>query len=101
MQKITVSRNDDLYEAFTDIAQAADGTLVCTYRESMCHSYRPFSRVVVRRSFDRGRSWGPRQVVLECGREETAAGRGMLNCPRLGASGRQRASVGRRHIPSG
>ena len=87
MQKITVTRNDNLYEAFADIAQAADGTLVCTYRESMCHSYRPFSRIVIRRSFDRGRSWGPRQVVCECSREDTEAGRGMLNCSRLTACG--------------
>ena len=58
MQKITVSRNDDIYEAFADIAQAADGTLVCTYRESMCHSQRPFSRVADRRSSDRGLTWG-------------------------------------------
>ena len=85
MQKITVSRNDDLYEAFADIAQAADGTLVCTYRESMCHSYRPFSRIVVRRSFDRGRSWGPRQVVIERTREPSEAGDGRLNCSRITA----------------
>ena len=31
MQTITVSRNDEIYEAFADVAQAADGTLVCTY----------------------------------------------------------------------
>ena len=54
MQTITVSRNDEIYEAFADVAQAADGTLVCTYRESMGHSSRPFSRIIVRRSFDRG-----------------------------------------------
>ena len=54
-----------IYEAFADVAQAADGTLVCTYRESMGHSSRPFSRIIVRRSFDRGLTWGPRQVVVE------------------------------------
>ena len=62
MQTITVSRNDEIYEAFADVAQAADGTLVCTYRESMGHSSRPFSRVIVRRSFDRGLTWSPRLV---------------------------------------
>ena len=65
MQTLTVSRHDEIYEAFADVAQAADGTLVCTYRESMGHSSRPFSRIIVRRSFDRGLTWGPRQVVLE------------------------------------
>ena len=53
MQILTVARNDEIYEAFADVAQAADGTLVCTYRESMGHSSRPFSRIIVRRSVDR------------------------------------------------
>ncbi len=85
MQTITVSRNDEIYEAFADVAQAADGTLVCTYRESMGHSSRPFSRVIVRRSFDRGLTWGPRQVAIERTEEETARGLGRLNCSRIAA----------------
>ena len=85
MQRITVSRNDDIYEAFADIAKAADGTLVCTYRESMCHSQRPFSRVIVRRSGDAGKTWGPRQVVCERTREQTYGGGGRLNCSRIAA----------------
>ena len=85
MQRITVSRNDDLYEAFADIAKAADGTLVCTYRESMCHSQRPFSHIIVRRSGDAGKTWGPRQVVCERTREQTFGGGGRLNCSRIAA----------------
>ncbi len=85
MQTITVSRNDDIYEAFADIAQTPNGTLVCTYRESICHSARPWSKVIVRRSFDRGLSWGPRQVVVERTREESEAGKGRLNCSRITA----------------
>ena len=69
MQTITVSRDDNVYEAFADIAQTTDGTLVCTYRESICHSSRPWSKVIVRRSFDRGLTWGPREVVIERTRE--------------------------------
>ncbi|MBT4503757.1 MAG: exo-alpha-sialidase [Gemmatimonadetes bacterium] len=85
MQTLTVSRNDEIYEAFADVAQAVDGTLVCTYRESMGHSSRPFSRIIVRRSFDRGLTWGPRQVVLERTEEEAARGLGRLNCSRITA----------------
>ena len=85
MQTLTVSRNDEIYEAFADVAQAIDGTLVCTYRESMGHSSRPFSRIIVRRSFDRGLTWGPRQVVIERTEEETARGLGRLNCSRIAA----------------
>ncbi len=85
MQTITVSRDDNIYEAFADIAQTPDGTLVCTYRESMCHSSRPWSKVIVRRSFDRGLTWGPRQVVIERTRAQSEAGEGRLNCSRITA----------------
>jgi len=85
MQILTVSRNDEIYEAFADVAQTPDGTLVCTYRESMCHSSRPWSKVIVRRSVDCGLSWGPRQVVVERTREESDAGKGRLNCSRITA----------------
>ena len=84
MQKITVSRTDDLYEAFADIAKAADGTLVCTYRESMCHSQQPFSRIVVRRSVE------PDNSVVE-----VVAPSGKITEVRLkeGIGGRSKATV--------
>ena len=85
MQRITVSRDDEVYEAFADIARAGDGTLVCTYRESLCHGPWPFSRVVVRRSVDDGLTWGPRQVVVARDEAQTAAGEGRLNCSRIAA----------------
>jgi len=82
MQKLTVSRDDGLYEAFTDIAKAPDGTLVCTYRESMGHGPWPFSRIIIRRSEDSGRTWSDRQVIIEKNGE---AGEGSLNCSRITA----------------
>jgi len=83
MQTITISRDDNIYEAFADIACAGDGTLVCTYRESMCHGPWPFSRVIVRRSVDGGLTWGPRQLIIERDEAQTAAGEGRLNCSRI------------------
>ncbi|NLG28364.1 MAG: exo-alpha-sialidase [Chloroflexi bacterium] len=82
MIKLTVTRNDELYECFPDIAAAQDGTLVCTYRESLAHGARPFSRVVVRRSADGGLTWQARQVLLAKNWER---GEGDLNCPRIAA----------------
>lgn len=82
MQKLTVSRDDGVYEAFADISQALDGTLVCTYRESMAHAPWPFSRIVVRRSGDGGYTWQPKQVVIE---KNDEAGEGRLNCSRITA----------------
>ena len=53
MIKLTVSRNDNIYECFPDIAMTTDGDLVCIYRECMGHGPFPFSRISVRRSQDR------------------------------------------------
>ncbi len=82
MHKLTVSRDDDVYEAFADVARAPDGALVCTYRESMAHAPWPFSRVIVRRSEDGGYSWLPRQVLLE---KHLDRGEERLNCSRIAA----------------
>ncbi|MFH1007464.1 MAG: sialidase family protein [Candidatus Latescibacterota bacterium] len=65
MLKFTVSRDDHVYACFPDIAMCPDGTMVCVYRECMGHSFYPFSRMVVRRSFDEGRTWTDRQIIAE------------------------------------
>ena len=54
-----------------------------TYRESLRHGPQPFSRVVVRRSHDEGRTWEPKRTVVERTEEQQLAGEGMLNCSRL------------------
>ena len=79
IEKLTISRNDNIYEAFADIAQSK-GILVVTYRESMMHSPYPFSRVVVRRSIDGGNAWLAKQVLIA---KDATAGQGRLNCPRI------------------
>ena len=82
MQKLVVSRDDSVYEAFADLAQTEDGVLVCTYRESMAHAAWPFSRIIVRRSEDGGYTWRPKQVIIEKSRDD---GEGALNCSRITA----------------
>ena len=79
IEKLTISRNDNIYEAFADIAQSK-GILVVTYRESMMHSPYPFSSVVVRRSIDGGNAWLAKQVLIA---KDATAGQGRLNCPRI------------------
>jgi hypothetical protein len=61
-----VSRDDRIYECFPDLAQRPDRTLVCVYRECMFHAPYPFSRIACRRSVDGGRTWLPRQIIVEC-----------------------------------
>lgn len=66
MIKTCISRHDNIYECFPDIAQARDGTLVCIYRECMMHAPFPFSRLVVRRSADEGMNWTEREILIDC-----------------------------------
>ena len=66
MVRTCVSRNDNIYECFPDIAAAADGTLVCIYRECMMHAPFPFSRLAVRRSPDGGMNWTDREILIDC-----------------------------------
>lgn len=66
MIKTCISRHDNIYECFPDIALARDGTLVCIYRECMMHAPFPFSRLVVRRSADEGMNWTEREILIDC-----------------------------------
>ena len=95
MISLTVSRHDDRYEGWPDLAAAPDGTLVCVYRESMMHASFPFSRLVVRRSLDGGMTWLPRQVLAECVRrpEEVDARRAWLEQDVVSAYEETRARV--------
>ncbi len=82
MQKIVVSRDDNIYKAFADVAQGPKGELVVTYRESMAHAPWPFSRLCVQRSLDGGMTWPAREVLLEKVQEKKE---GSLNCSRITA----------------
>ena len=77
-----VARSDTVYKAVPDLARAADGTLVCVYRESLFHLYHPFSRLVLHRSRDGGRNWDSATTLHELAEYECDGG---LNNPRLRA----------------
>ena len=75
-----VSRDDSVYKAVPDLAMCEDGSLVCTYRESLFHLFHPFSKIAVQISLDGGLKWGPKQIVDECADYERDGG---LNNPRI------------------
>ena len=52
----TVSRDDDLYEAFPDVCLLSTGRLLCLYRETDTH-IAGTSRIMLTESEDRGHSW--------------------------------------------
>lgn len=81
IETITISRNDGFFESFPDLAQTATGTLLCVYRESDAHVCTEFTRIVVRRSEDMGRTWSEPAVLVDSAKAD-----GVLtkwNCPRI------------------
>ena len=87
MEKFTISRNDDFYEAFADVVKTKNGVIICTYREALTHSpvhgmdgSAGYCRIIVRRSLDGGLHWSDRQII--CATEDLKEGYA-YNCSRL------------------
>jgi hypothetical protein len=97
-ERVTISRNDELYECFPDIALLRDGSLVCVYRESDGHTAHDFTTLVWRVSTDNGVTWGDRNILVESVR---APGHDLLkwNCPRVGELSDGRVYILCDHFP--
>lgn len=65
MEKFTISRDDSVYEAFPDVALTKSGKLVCVFTECNHHADRKNSRIVLKTSCDRGRSWTEKRPLTE------------------------------------
>lgn len=77
LQYHVVSRDDAVYEAFPDLLLLPDGSLLCVFTECDRHAPRGFSRLVVTKSFDQGRTWGPKRLLPLEGKLK------MCDCARL------------------
>ena len=89
IEKVVVSRNDNVYELTPDLVRLPNGKLICIYRESDGHTVRKFSNVAYRYSWDSGHTWSERQELVSA----TPNAEGVVlkwNCPRI-----QRMSDGR------
>lgn len=80
IRKFTVSRDDSIYEAFPDVALAADGRLVCVFAECTHHGDRNWTRLALAESTDRGRTWSPKRALTA-----PTNGRPYWNCGRITA----------------
>lgn len=58
IQKFTISRDDAIYEAWPDVVLTEGGKLICVFSECTHHSDRSYTRIVLKESTDRGRTWG-------------------------------------------
>ncbi|MGC9359843.1 MAG: sialidase family protein [Anaerolineae bacterium] len=68
IQRYVVSRDDEVYEAWPDLARAQDGRLVCVFSECTHHLDRSFTRLVTVESLDDGRSWSQKRPLTEATR---------------------------------
>lgn len=81
IRKVTVSRDDDVYECFPDVVRTRSGRLICVYRESDSHKARDFSHIVLRTSDNDGNTWSDK-----CAISKSSIRNGVLlkwNCPRI------------------
>lgn len=74
----TISRDPQYYHAFPDVVLTTSGRLLCIISECTHHGDRSYTRIALRDSADRGRTWSEKRYL-------TDAARGMpfWNCPRL------------------
>lgn len=81
MEQFVVSRDDEIYEAFPDIALTAAGRLVCVFAECNHHRDRSYTRVMMTTD-DRGRSWSTKRPVSEALHGDPRVDP-WWNCPRI------------------
>lgn len=65
IQKFSVSRDDNIYQAWPDVALTPAGRLVCVFSECTHHGDRSYTRIMLCDSSDRGRTWSPKRPVTE------------------------------------
>ncbi len=79
IQKFNISRDDNLYQAWPDVALTSKGRLVCVFAECTHHMDRSYTRIMACDSTDRGRSWSTKRPITE----GTAGLDYYYNCPRI------------------
>ena len=65
IKKYTVSRDDNIYEAWPDVALTPSGKLVCVFSECTHHGDRSYTRIMLTDSDDRGRTWSAKRPLTE------------------------------------
>ncbi len=68
---VTIARDAGIWMGFPDVIRTKSGKMLVTYTEGMQHGGGP--RIVMRDSFDLGRTWGPKRTLIT----------GRMNTPRL------------------
>ena len=78
ISKFSVSRDEKYYEAWPDLIQTKSGKLICVFTECEHHLCRNDSRIVIKESFDRGRTWSEKKALTDRG-----TAKNYFNCARI------------------
>lgn len=78
IEKYSISRDDQIYEAWPDVVLTKGGQLICIFAECTHHNDRSYTRLVLCRSNDRGRNWSGKEPLTE-----GTNGLPYWNCPRI------------------
>ncbi|MCZ6681502.1 MAG: sialidase family protein [Candidatus Poribacteria bacterium] len=65
IEKFTVSRDDNIYEAWPDVTLTPSGKLICIFSECTHHGDRSYTRIMLTDSIDRGRTWSKKRPLTE------------------------------------
>lgn len=87
IRKITVSRDESIYEAWPDVAMTRSGKLIAVFTECEHHHNRDKSRLVLKESYDRGETWGEKIYFTEqahANPQDPDAPYEYHNCARIG-----------------
>lgn len=79
IQYFSVSKDDNIYEAFPDVVLTNGGKLISVFAECTHHADRSYARIVKCESTDRGRTWTPKEYVTENSEEKDI----FWNCARI------------------
>ena len=79
IQSYTVSRDDDCYEAFPDVAMNDRGELLCVFTQCRHHGKREDVCLDLCKSTDGGRTWSPKRRLTP----QTSIRDGAYNCARI------------------
>ena len=78
IKRYTVSRDENIYEAWPDLVLTDGGKLISVFAECDHHLDRKNARIAIVESTDRGRSWSEKKYLTE-----KSDGKDFFNCPRI------------------
>ena len=93
IRKITVSRDESVYEAWPDVTMTRSGKLIAVFTECEHHLDRDKSRLVLKESRDKGETWGEKIYFTPLAEKKPGETFCYYNCARVGTLGGDRVYV--------